>query len=32
VDFDAAPVLSVDPAPPVRSAANMLETLRNISE
>ena len=32
VDFDTAPVLSVDPAPPIRLAANMLETLRNISE
>jgi len=32
VDFDDAPVLSVDPALPIRSAANMLETLLNISE
>jgi hypothetical protein len=32
VDFDAAPVLSVDPAPPIRSAANMLETLRGMGE
>ena len=32
VDFDAAPVLSVDPAPPVRSAQSMAETLRGLSE
>jgi hypothetical protein len=32
VDFDEAPVLSVDPAPPVRSAQSMAETLRGLSE
>jgi hypothetical protein len=30
--WDEAPVLTRDPSPPVRSAANMLEALRNISE
>jgi len=30
VDFDEAPVLSVDPAPPVRSAQSMAEALRQM--
>jgi hypothetical protein len=32
VDFDTAPVLSVDPAPPVRSAQSMAEALRGMGE
>jgi hypothetical protein len=32
VDFDTAPVMSVDPAPPVRSAVDMAATLRGLSE
>jgi hypothetical protein len=30
VDFEEAPVLSVDPAPPVRSAQSMAEALRGM--
>jgi hypothetical protein len=30
VSFDEAPVLSIDPAPPVRSAQSMAEALRQM--